>query len=43
MAGEYMKEKDMAQIKPVPDSPANPVLAEKMRAIETALTQIDRQ
>ncbi|HET7452024.1 MAG TPA: recombinase RecA [Thermoanaerobaculia bacterium] len=33
----------MPQIKPVPGSPPNPVLAEKMRAIETALTQIDRQ
>src|SRR5258708_6151256 len=43
MAGEHMEETDMAQIKPVPGSPANPVLAEKMRAIETALTQIDRQ
>ena len=33
----------MPQIKPVPGTPVNPVLAEKMRAVETALSQIDRQ
>jgi recombination protein RecA len=43
-AGEHVKEnRAMPQIKPVPGAPVNPVLAEKMRAVETALSQIDRQ